>query len=128
MDENSLTAYSIYREQFKGDAKRILDYIEFYGTGITAYQLSLKLNMPINKVSGRINDLKKANSIIIIGQNRRTKAPEAIYAINLNPNVNPPEPKPHKFTEKQLYNYFITVYPKADVEFHLRQLKLIYKK
>jgi DNA-binding Lrp family transcriptional regulator len=126
MDENSLTAYSIYREQFKGDAKRILDYIATYPNGITAKQISLNLQMPINKVSGRMRDLKDAGVIKKVSINYHSKAPSNMYIID-NDNTQP-EPKPHKFTEKQLYNYFITVYPKADVEFHLRQLKLIYKK
>ena len=126
MDENSLTAYSIYRERFKGDAKRILDYIATYPNGITAKKISLNLLMPINKVSGRMRDLKDANAIKKVSVNYHSSAPSNMYVIN-NDNT-PPEPKQHKFTEKQLYDYFITVFGKEDVEFHIRQLKLICKK
>lgn len=102
MNQNSLTAYEIYKSKFKGDKMKIIDELLKNSDGLTAYQLSLRTKIALGTVCGRLNDLKKCNAIKVLEfKNYRTKAPESIYVMNydLDSIVEPVKEKKFKFSE-----------------------------
>jgi len=117
MNQNSLTAYEIYKSKFKGDKIKIIDILSIYYNGLTAYQISQKTNIALGTVCGRLNDLKKYNAVKVLDfKNYRTKAPESIYVMNYDTSIICDSVKEKKFKLSEIKE--ILESDKANYIFH----------
>lgn len=77
-NENSVAANKAISPLKSESRRKVLDFIASRGqSGATSEEISIGLNLPINKISGRCSELKKFNLVIISGK-RLTKS--GLYA------------------------------------------------
>lgn len=66
------TSWQAYQEILRGgvavkQAEKVLQVINYFPEGVTRAQLAQGMNMPINSVCGRVNELLKAEVIYVSG-------------------------------------------------------------
>lgn len=66
------TSWQAYQEILRGgvavkQAEKVLQVINYFPEGVTRAQLAKGMNMPINSVCGRVNELLKAEVIYVSG-------------------------------------------------------------
>lgn len=69
------TSWQAYQEILRGgvavkQAEKVLQVINYFPEGVTRAQLAQCMNMPINSVCGRVNELLKAEVIYVSGTDK----------------------------------------------------------